>query len=116
MKKRLFWGNSTAERRFGVALLLVALGLGVFLRLAGEEWRDAVAERKAKTERKFEMTGREFESDDAMRSAVTKAIRVEQWVQTGLFRAAQLNLILSLALFFTRPWWCGREVKAAPAK
>ena len=99
-----------------MALLLVALGLGVFLGLAGEDWRDAVAERKAKTERKFEMTGREFESDDAMRFAVTKTIKVEQWVQTGLYRAAQFNLILSLALFFIRPWWCGREVKAAAAR
>jgi len=113
IKRRLFWGNTTAERRFGVALLLVALGLGVFLRLAGSEWRQAVAVREAKTERKFEMTGREFETAEERRTAVFKSVRLEQWVQTGLYKAAQLNLVLVIALFFVRSWWCGRAVKKA---
>lgn len=113
---RLFWGRTTVERRFGVALLLVAVGLAVFLRMAGSEWREAVAERQAKTERKFEMAGRVFDTIEQRRVAVFKSVRLEQWVHTGLYRAAQLNLVLACALFFTRRWWCGHEMKAKGAR
>ncbi len=114
--RRLFWGGTGAERRFGFALLLVALGLGLFVKLAGGEWRDAVADRKAMVAERMEASGRAFDTPEDRERAIRKSVRVEHWVRSGLYWAAVANLALASVLFLTRRWWCGREVKPRAAK
>ena len=112
IRGRFFLGRTRAERRFGVVLLLVAIGLAVLLRIGGSEWREAAPERMAKSAKRYAEEGRHFADEAERDRQLFKSLKREHFVKTGLYWAALVNLILSAGLFFTRPLWIGSAVES----
>ncbi|MFP6873186.1 MAG: glycosyltransferase family 39 protein [Verrucomicrobiales bacterium] len=108
--------GTLAERRFGIALLLVVLALGIFLARAGREWREAVPDRRAVTHERFESEGRQFDTVQERDRAIFKSIKVQHFVYSAMYWAGVINIVLAAVLLFTRRWWCGRDVKPLPGR
>lgn len=110
-RNRFLFGKTRVERRFGAALLIVAIGLSALLRIGGSEWREAVPKRLKKTADRYERQGRAFADEAERERLLVKSLGREHFVKTGLWWAALVNLLLAGLLFFTRPLWCGAAIE-----
>ena len=105
--------GNPVERRFGIALLLCVIVLGVFIQRTGKEWRDAVPERRALIQERIDDGGRHFETEKERQRVIFKSIKVHHFIYSGLYWAAVINLVMACLLLFTRRWWCGSDIVSA---